>query len=51
MKRHALRTKTTGPHAALDQYGRLDHYYWLCESCGFESTDAEMRLGCPRCAD
>jgi rubrerythrin len=41
----------TGPYAGYDRYGRFDHYYWRCEACGTETTDASIREGCPRCAD
>jgi rubrerythrin len=39
----------TGPHAATDQYGHLDHYYYRCERCGHERTDPRLRHGCPEC--
>lgn len=39
----------TGPHAAADRYGRLDHYYFRCERCGLETNDAALRAGCWRC--
>lgn len=41
----------TGPHAGYDRYGRLDHYYYRCERCGLESTDAALADGCWRCAE
>lgn len=41
----------TGPHAGYDRYGRFDHYYWRCERCGHETTDAGVRHGCPNCGD
>ncbi|MFC7177510.1 hypothetical protein [Halosegnis marinus] len=45
----------SGPHPALDRYGRLDHYYWRCSECGLETTrpapgratDRDRR--CPAC--
>lgn len=43
------RGEVTGPHAGYDRYGRLDHYYYRCDRCGLESTDAGLRAGCPRC--
>ena len=39
----------SGPHAGYDRYGRLDHYYYRCERCGLESTDASLADGCWRC--
>ncbi|WP_224448020.1 hypothetical protein [Haloprofundus salilacus] len=39
----------TGPHRAYDDHGRLDHRYWRCERCGFESVDPRLRDGCFRC--
>jgi len=41
----------TGPHAGYDRYGHLDHYYYRCERCGLESTDATLADGCRRCRD
>ncbi|MWG36000.1 hypothetical protein [Halomarina oriensis] len=41
----------TGPHAGYDRYGHLDHYYYRCERCGLESTDATLVEGCPRCRE
>ena len=41
----------TGPHAGFDCYGRFDHYYYRCERCGLESTDASITRGCPECHD
>ena len=43
--------RMTGPYPALDQYGRLDHYYWKCASCGLELTNLghrDWRHGRPR---
>jgi hypothetical protein len=39
----------SGPHAGYDRYGRLDHYYYRCERCGLEATDAALTEGCWRC--
>jgi transposase len=41
----------TGPHTGYDKYGRLDHYYWRCERCGFEATASELAHGCWRCGE
>ncbi|MFD1512372.1 hypothetical protein [Halomarina rubra] len=41
----------TGPHPGYDRYGRLDHYYYRCERCGLESTDAALTERCWRCDD
>ncbi|MFC5969951.1 hypothetical protein ACFPYI_01270 [Halomarina salina] len=43
------RPRITGPHAGYDRYGRLDHYFYRCERCGLESTDASLADGCWRC--
>jgi rubrerythrin len=40
----------TGPHTGRDRYGRVDHYFWRCVNCGLETTDPDVRDGCPRCA-
>ncbi|WP_129114287.1 hypothetical protein [Halegenticoccus tardaugens] len=42
-------TAVTGPHDGRDGDGRLDHRYWRCERCGFESADPRLRDGCFRC--
>ncbi|WP_224333076.1 hypothetical protein [Haloprofundus halobius] len=41
--------RVSGPHRAYDDHGRLDHRYWRCERCGFESADPRLRDGCFRC--
>ncbi|MFC6836060.1 hypothetical protein [Halomarina ordinaria] len=43
------RPAVSGPHPGYDRYGRLDHYYWRCERCGLEATDAALERRCPRC--
>ena len=43
------RRPITGPHDGRDSDGTLDHRYWRCERCGFESTDPALRAGCFRC--
>lgn len=39
----------TGPHDGRDSGGDVDHRYWRCERCGFESVDPALRTGCFRC--
>jgi hypothetical protein len=41
--------RITGPHDGRDSDGTLDHRYWRCERCGFESADPALRAGCFRC--
>jgi rubrerythrin len=41
--------EVSGPHPGYDRYGRLDHYYYRCERCGHETTNPDLRRGCPRC--
>ncbi|SEO56360.1 hypothetical protein SAMN04487948_103248 [Halogranum amylolyticum] len=41
--------RITGPHDGRDSDGALDHRYWRCERCGFESADPALRTGCFRC--
>jgi hypothetical protein len=41
--------RVTGPHAGRNRYGRVDHYFWRCETCGLEATAPGLRDGCPRC--
>ena len=41
----------SGPYVGRDKDGHADHRYWVCENCGLETTDSEIKNGCWRCLD